>query len=175
MLKLGEARTACDEYQGLLERYGNMMAEELYTHVKAKLEQAKLILLQDLPPSPSLAVAMRLSGIDWPVGRVSVTLRRGPNGGLGLGLSPENRVSTLHPNLPADSCGMIRLNDLLVAVDGAPVSDGQSIAPLLPTDHDTPIEFTFVRETPPPSEDNEGPAHPEALYRVMLQQVHNLP
>ena len=59
-LKLGDVAKACDEYAGLLERYGNMMPEELTHHVKSKLASAKNMLLRDMPADPSMGAAVRM-------------------------------------------------------------------------------------------------------------------
>ena len=60
------------------------------------------------------------------------SLRRYPNGGLGLGLNEDNCVTELHPNSPAQQCESIQVDDQLVGVNGSPVVPKQKISELLP-------------------------------------------
>ena len=137
-------------------------------------QAANSVLLLNQSEAVNASVRSRLSQSARPsmssrpgVERIVVTLRRGPTGGLGLGLSPGNFVNELHPGSPAEACGMIERADQLISVNGQPVEAGQPIGPLLPRAHAIPIEFVFLRElgeSLPPSvrgesgrTDEEGP------------------
>ena len=80
-----------------------------------------------------------------PPTRLVVTLRRGDDGALGLGLDEACVVDELHPGKPAAACGELELGDRVVEVNGAAVVPSQGVGALLPADRAAPIVLTVLR------------------------------
>jgi hypothetical protein len=81
------------------------------------------------------------------LGRVTVTLVRPINGGLGLGFNDSNHVSSLGESTPAADCGEIFIADHLIEINGIPVAPGGLGAMVRATAPGSSLDFTFMRET----------------------------
>ena len=97
---------------------------------------------------------------------VMVTVYRGADGALGLGLDDYNCVSELHEGKAAALHGGIEVGDRIVAVNGVAVSEetGGKVGPLIPKGIDEAIELKMEREVPAV----DGP--PEGLEEASVRE-----